>query len=197
MTPIRKDEKEYLLERMNKLFRNKAQAVESEIQQQAQELADKKKPSFQKLVKVDKKMSSLIEAEKKYKKHMQNKDATEKKLFLDMQKKAKEVSEHLSRVSNVRSWSRSFNDYRTNDIDSPASDDFLDDLNRCCYDESLKYVTDNHKLRKVLTDMRDEVEATINSGLSLATAQIEAKKIYNRAGIEYFLPAALTALPSK
>ena len=183
MTPIRKDEKEYLLERMNKLFRNKAQAVESEIQQQAQELADKKKPSFQKLVKVEKKMSSLIEAEKRYKKHMQN--------------KAKEVSEHLSRVSNVRSWSRSFNDYRTNDIDSPASDDFLDDLNRCCYDESLKYVTDNHKLRKVLTDMRDEVEATINSGLSLATAQIEAKKIYNRAGIEYFLPAALTALPTK
>ena len=54
MTPIRKDEKEYLLERMNKLFRNKAQAVESEIQQQAQELADKKKPSFQKLVKVEK-----------------------------------------------------------------------------------------------------------------------------------------------
>ena len=46
-------------------------------------------------------MTFLIDAEKKYKKHIQNKDATEKN-FLDMQKKAKEVSEHLTRVSNVR-----------------------------------------------------------------------------------------------
>ena len=58
------------------------------------------------LVKVDKKMAALIDSEKRYKKHMQNKDATEKKLFLDMQKKAKDVSEHLTRVSNVRSWSK-------------------------------------------------------------------------------------------
>ena len=88
MTPIRKDEKEYNLNRARNLFRDKAQAVRTEIQQKAQELSDKKKPSFQKLVKVDKKMSALIDAEKKYKKHMQNKDSTEKKLFLDMQKNA-------------------------------------------------------------------------------------------------------------
>ena len=79
MTPIRKDEKEYNLNRARNLFRDKAQAVRTEIQQKAQELSDKKKPSFQKLVKVDKKMSALIDAEKKYKKHMQNKDSTEKK----------------------------------------------------------------------------------------------------------------------
>jgi hypothetical protein len=83
MTPIRKDEKEYNLNRARNLFRNKAQSVRTEIQQQAQDLADKKKPSFQKLVKVDKKMTALINAEKAYKKHMQNKDATEKKLFYE------------------------------------------------------------------------------------------------------------------
>ena len=197
MTPIRKDEKEYNLNRAKNLFRDKAQIVRTEIQQQAQDLSDKKKPTFQKLVKVDKKMAALIDAEKKYKKHMQNKDATEKKLFYDMQKKAKEVSEHLKRVSNVRSWDKSFTDFRVNDIDSPASDEFIEDLNSCCYDESFKYIEDNHKLRKVLQDLHDKVEAVFNMGLSLHTAQMEAKKIYNQAGIEYYIPPALLALPSK
>jgi len=197
MTPIRKDEKEYNLNRARNLFRDKAQSVRTEIQQKAQELSDKKKPSFQKLVKVEKKMANLIEAEKRYKKHMQNKDSTEKKLFLDMQKKAKEVSEHLRRVSNVRSWSKSFNDFRVTDIDSPASDEFIEDLNSCCYDESFKYIEDNHKLRKILQDLHDKVEAVFNMGLSLHTAQIEAKKIYNEAGIEYYIPPALLQLPSK
>ena len=197
MTPIRKDEKEYNLNRAKNLFRDKAQIVRTEIQQQAQDLSDKKKPTFQKLVKVDKKMAALIDAEKKYKKHMQNKDATEKKLFYDMQKKAKEVSEHLKRVSNVRSWDKSFTDFRVNDIDSPASDEFIEDLNSCCYDESFKYIEDNHKLRKILQDLHDRVEAVFNMGLSLHTAQMEAKKIYNEAGIEYYIPPALLALPSK
>ena len=197
MTPIRKDEKEYNLNRAKNLFRDKAQSVRTEIQQQAQDLSDKKKPSFQKLVKVDKKMTALIDAEKKYKKHMQNKDATEKKLFYDMQKKAKEVSEHLKRVSNVRSWDKSFTDFRVNDIDSPASDEFIEDLNSCCYDESFKHIENNHKLRKVLQNLHDKVEAVFNMGLSLHTAQIEAKKIYNEAGIEYYIPPALLQLPSK
>ena len=197
MTPIRKDEKEDNLNRARALFRDKAQSVNTEIQQKAQELSDKKKPTFQKLVKVDKKMAALIEAEKKYKKHLENKDATEKKLFLDMQKKAKEVSEHLTRVSNVRNWSKSFNNYSIREVDSPASDEFIDDLNTCCYDESYKYIEDNHKLRKVLQDLHDRVEAVFNMGLSLHTAQMEAKKIYNEAGIDYYIPPALLALPSK
>ena len=197
MTPIRKDEKEYNLNRARNLFRDKAQSVRTEIQQKAQDLSDKKKPSFQKLVKVDKKMTALIDAEKRYKKHMQNKDATEKKLFYDMQKKAKEVSEHLKRVSNVRSWDKSFSDFRVNDIDSPASDEFIEDLNSCCYDESFKYIEDNHKLNKILLNLHDKVEAVFQMGLSLQMAQIEAKKIYNEAGIKYYIPPALLQLPSK
>ena len=54
MKPIRSNELEHYKEEINKKFRYKAQAIESEIQQEAQTLSDKKKPSFQKLVKVDK-----------------------------------------------------------------------------------------------------------------------------------------------
>ena len=197
MTPIRKDEKEHLLSVCNKKFNAREQSISFEIQRDAQELSDKKKGSFQKLIKVDKKMSALIEAEKKYKKHIQNKDAIEKKLLEDVSKKAKEVQEHLERVNNVRKWGRDFSDYRTNYIDDPASGDFIATLNKCCYEESLQYVSDNHKLKAQLEDMRDQVIMTINSGLALATTQAEVKKIYNEAGIDYYLPQALLQLPSK
>ena len=78
MTPIRKDEKEHLLNVCNKKFNLREQSISTEIQKDAQELADKKKASFLKLIKVDKKIETLIEAEKKYKKHVQNKDELEK-----------------------------------------------------------------------------------------------------------------------
>jgi uncharacterized protein YbaP (TraB family) len=197
MTPIRKDEKEHLLSVCNKKFNAREQSISFEIQRDAQELSDKKKNSFQKLIKVDKKMTALIEAEKKYKKHIQSKDAIEKKLLEDVSKKAKEVQEHLERVNNVRKWGRDFSDYRTNYIDDPASNDFIATLNKCCYEESLQHVSDNHELKAHLEDMRDQVIMTINSGLALATTQAEVKKIYNEAGIDYYLPQALLQLPSK
>ena len=45
--------------------------------------------------------------------------------------------------------------------------------------------------------LREQVIMTINSGLALATTQAEVKKIYNDAGIDYYLPQALLQLPSK
>jgi hypothetical protein len=156
MKPIRSNELEHYKEEINKKFRYKAQAIESEIQQEAQTLSDKKKPSFQKLVKVDKKMSNLIEAEKKYKKHLMNKDAIERKLLEDVRKKAKEVEDHCSRVKNVRDWSDSFSNYsHRHEIDDQASDYFESKLNDACYQEAIKHVTDNHKLRKILESKRE------------------------------------------
>ena len=197
MTPIRKDEKEHLLSVCNKKFNLREQSVQTEIQKDAQELSDKKRASFLKLIKVDKKMATLIEAEKKYKKHVQNKDELEKRLLNDLVKKAKEVQDHLERVNRVRSWNKSFDDWRGHNIDEPPSDEFIDTLNSACYDESDRHIENNHKLKAKLDDMRDQVIMTINSGLALATTQAEVKKIYNEAGIDYYLPQALLALPSK
>jgi|TARA_R100000084_G_scaffold81161_1_gene37542 hypothetical protein len=197
MTPIRKDEKEHLLNVCNKKFNLREQSISTEIQKDAQELADKKKASFLKLIKVDKKIETLIEAEKKYKKHVQNKDELEKKLLNDLVKKAKEVQEHLERVNKVRSWNKHFNDWRGHNIDEPPSEEFKAVLNTACYDESYKHIENNHKLKAQLDDMRDQVIMTINSGLALAQTQVEVKKIYNEAGIDYFLPKALLQLPSK
>tara|TARA_R110001599_G_scaffold20462_7_gene77387 strand:+ start:991 stop:1608 length:618 start_codon:yes stop_codon:yes gene_type:complete len=198
MTPIRKPEQEFLLDMANKKFRNKAQSVDSEIQSKAQELADKKKPGFQKLVKVDKKMVTLIEAEKKYKKHLQSKDAIERKLLDDVRKKAQEVSEHLSRVKNVRNWNGvRFDDYSSrHEIDDQASDHFMSELSDACYKESHKHIEDNHEIRNNLESKRELVMSIIYSGASLQSIQGELFKAYKSSGIEYYLPSTLLALPT-
>ena len=195
MKPIRSNELEHYREEINKKFRHKAQAIESEIQQEAQELSDKKKPSFQKLVKVDKKLANLIEAEKKYKKHLMNKDAIERKLLEDVRKKAKEVEDHCSRVSNVRNWSESFSNYsHRHEIDDQASDYFISQLSDACYQEAVKHVTSNHKLRKILESKRELAYNILYSGGDINAILSELVKAFKSADIEYAVPSSLLQL---
>ena len=195
MKPIRSNELEHYKEEINKKFRYKAQAIESEIQQEAQTLSDKKKPSFQKLVKVDKKMANLIEAEKRYKKHLMNKDAIERKLLEDVRKKAKEVEDHCNRVRNVRDWSESFSGYSSShEIDDQASDYFIGQLNDACYQEALKHITQNHKLRQILESKRELAYNILYSGGDINAILGELVKAFKSADIEYAVPSSLLQL---
>ena len=129
MKPMRSNELEHYKEGIKFNFREKATSIDTEINQQAQELADKKKPTFAKILKVDKKLSNLIEAEKKYKAYIKNKDNIEDQLANQVRKNAKIVEDHLARIGNVRSWSRcAFYDYEIKDIDNQPSEYFLDKL---------------------------------------------------------------------
>ena len=195
MKPIRREELEHYREEINKKFRHKAQAIESEIQQEAQELSDKKKPSFQKLVKVDKKMANLIEAEKKYKKHLMNKDAIERKLLEDVRKKAKEVEDHCNRVKNVRDWSDNFSGYsHRHEIDDQASDYFMGQLDDACYQEAFKSVQSNHKLRQILESKRELAYNILYSGGDINAILSELVKAFKSADIEYAVPSSLLQL---
>ena len=195
MKPIRSNELEHYKDEINKKFRYKAQAIESEIQQEAQTLSDKKKPSFQKLVKVDKKMANLIEAEKKYKKHLMNKDAVERKLLDDVRKKAKEVEDHCNRVSNVRNWSESFSSYSSrHEIDDQASDYFISQLNDACYQEAVKHITQNHKVRAILESKRELAYNILYSGGDINAILGELVKAFKSADIEYAVPSSLLQL---
>ena len=60
MKPIRQAELDHYKDQIDSKFRSKASAIDSEIQSQAQDLSDKKKSTFSKACKVDKKLSILI-----------------------------------------------------------------------------------------------------------------------------------------
>ena len=183
MKPMRSNELEHYKSGVDFNFREKATAIDTEINQQAQELSDKKKPTFPKILKVDKKLSNLIEAEKKYKAYIKNKDS---------------VEDHLARIGNVRSWSRSaFDDYEIKDIDNQPSEYFLDKLDSACFDESEKYAKKNHKLRWELQAKKDYCMNILHSGSDINSILRELVRGYKSAGITYNIPKSLLALPSQ
>jgi len=198
MKPMRSNELEHYKLGVDSNFRSKATSIDTEINQQAQELADKKKPTFAKILKVDKKLSSLIEAEKKYKAYIKNKDNVEDQLSNQVRKNAKIVEDHLSRIGNVRSWSReSFNGYEIKDIDNQPSEYFLDKLDSACFDESEKYAKKNHKLRWELQAKKDYCMNILHSGADINSILRELVSGYKSAGITYNIPKSLLSLPSQ
>ena len=198
MKPMRSNELEHYKSGVDSNFRSKATAIDTEINQQAQELSDKKKPTFAKILKVDKKLSSLIEAEKKYTAYIKNKDNVEDQLANQVRKNAKIVEDHLTRIGNVRSWSReSFSGYELKDIDSQPSDYFYEKLDSACFDESEKYVKKNHKLRWELQAKKDYCLNILHSGSDINSILRELVLGYKSAGIIYNIPKSLLALPSR
>ena len=198
MKPMRSNELEHYKSGVDFNFREKATSIDTEINQQAQQLADKKKPAFPKMLKVDKKLSNLMEAEKKYKAYIKNKDNVEDQLANQVRKNAKIVEDHLTRIGNVRAWSRqSFSGYEIKDIDDQPSNYFLDKLDSACFDESEKHVKKNHKLRWELQAKKDYCLNILHSGADINSILRELVSGYKSAGIIYNIPKSLLMLPSK
>ena len=198
MKPIRSNELDHYKSQIDNKFRSKATAIDTEINQQAQEASDKMKPKFSKLLKVDKKLSSLIEAEKKYTAYIKNKDDVEERLLNKVRKNAKIVEDHLARIGNVRSWNRrAFDDYEIKDIDNQPSEYFLDKLDSACFDESEKYAKKNHKLRWELQAKKEYAENILYSGGDINSILKELCVAFKTAGITYQIPKSLLALPSR
>ena len=198
MKPMRSNELDHYKSGVDSNFRSKATSIDTEINQQAQELSDKKKSVFSKILKVDKKLSNLIESEKKYKAYIKNKDNVEDQLSNQVRKNAKIVEDHLSRISNIRSWSRSsFDAYEIKDINDQPSEYFLDRLDSACFDESEKTVKKNHKLRWELEAKKEYCLNILHSGADINSILRELVSGYKSAGIVYNIPQSLLSLPPK
>ena len=197
MKPIRQAELDHYKDQINSKFRTKASAIDSEIHQQAQDLSDKKKPSFAKACKVDKKIQKLIEAEKKYRAYVKNKDDVEERLLNAVKKEAARCEEHLTRLGNVRDWNRDgFNGYEVKDIYDLPSIYFTDRLDSICFEEAEKHIKKNHKLRHVLQSKKEYAENILYSGGDINSIMVELTKAFKSADIEYNIPKSLLALPS-
>ena len=198
MKPIRSNELDHYKSQIDNKFRSKATAIDTEINQQAQEASDRTKPKFAKLLKVDKKLSSLIEAEKKYTAYIKNKDDVEERLLNQVRKNAKLVEIHLARLSNVRSWNReNFNGYELKDLDNQPSDYFTEKLDGICFDEAEKHAKNHHKLRWELQAKKEYAENILYSGGDINSILKELCVAFKTAGITYQIPKSLLALPSK
>ena len=71
---------------------------------------------------------------------------------------------------------------------------FESQLNDACYQEAIKHVTDNHKLRKILESKRELAYNILYSGGDINAILGELVKAFKSADIEYAVPNSLLQL---
>jgi len=110
MKPIRSNELEFWTNFVQDKFRDKREDIDTEINQKAQEVADKTRDAFIKKCGVDK---ILKEAKKKYDAWIsfkRNKKATEEKLEEDFTNTVRQATDIMERLEKSRRWNTYFGD---------------------------------------------------------------------------------------
>jgi len=192
MKPIRSNELLYLDKVINEKFYNKRQDVATEISQEAQTFADKAGKHFPKELKVEKKLNDLNKAYKDYAEFIRNKEVVEDELRSKVKNLAEQVEEHLDKYRQSRNWDVRFDGYDVRD-DNPINY-FERAMRDACFEEAKAKATKEHKLHSLLNSQQEYAKNILYSGGDINTVNIELKKAFNDAEIEFQLPKSLTQI---
>ena len=188
MKPLTKEVREFWLNTVDEEFREKRTAIETEINSQAQEMADKKQSTMANQCKVDKDLKALEIADNKYQQFLKTKAEMEDKLYTAVREAGTKVSDKLSRISNVRGWSISFDGFE------PKEDGvgyFVNKLNTACYDEAYKVVQSGHKVYNDLKQTKTACRIILNTGSDIESTVTTLKAEMGKAKINLPIPAKL------
>ena len=192
MKPIRSNELLYLDKVINEKFYNKRQDVATEISQEAQTFADKAGKHFPKELKVEKKLNDLNKAYKDYAEFIRNKEVVEDELRSKVKNLAEQVEEHLDKYRQSRNWDVRFDSYDIRD-DNPVNY-FERAIREACFEEAKAKATKEHKIYNLLNSQQEYAKNILYSGGDINTVNIELKKAFSEAEIEFQLPKSLVQL---
>ena len=188
MKPLTKEVREFWLNTVDEEFKEKRTIIETEINSQAQDIADKKQSSMAKQCGVDKDLRELEIADKKYKDFLKTKEVMEDKLFWAVKEAGTKVSEKLARMSNVRGWNISFDGFEAKE-DGIAY--FINKLNSACYDEASNHVRAGHKIYNDLKQTKTACRIILNTGSDIESTVTTLKAEMSKASINLPIPAKL------
>jgi len=192
MKPIRSNELLYLNKVIEDKFYAKRRDVETEISQQAQTLSDKAGKHFPKELKVEGKLKTLDQAYRQYADFIQSKERMENDLRNKVKNLANQVREHLDKYRQSRNWNVDFDNFDLRD-DNPI--DYFDrKIREACFEEAKNKATKEHKVHHLLNSQEEYAKNIIYSGGDINTVNIELKKAFNDAEIEFQLPKSLTMI---
>jgi hypothetical protein len=191
MKPIRKDELEFWSNFTNDEFYEKRKTVDTEISQEAQSIAEKKKPNFAKECGLDKDLKNLEKHYQAYRDFMDNKSLTEQKLKSAWKNACNDFSEKANRLSKVRDWY----DIRFND-DEITPEDVKRKLGDACYQEAKSHVRKSHTVHNSLDKIQKRCKMIIHTGAHINDVVSSLKGEMSKAEINLEIPKNLLALPS-
>ena len=191
MKPIRSNELEFFNTIIEDKFRHKRQTLETDLNQEAQKMADKQSSNMAKQCGVDKEIKALEIADKKYKDFLATKELQEDKLFHTVRDIGVQLTAKLERLNKVREWDKSFDDFKPKEN---GVDYFTNKLDDCCYDEAYRLAQKNHKVYNKLQDMKTASRVILHTGSDINSTVTTLKSEMAKAGIDLPVPTHLLQL---
>lgn len=191
MKPIRSNELEFFNTIIEDKFRDKRQTLETDLNQEAQKMADKQSSNMAKQCGVDKEIKALEIADKKYKDFLATKELQEDKLFHTVRDIGVQLTAKLERLNKVREWDKSFDDFKPKEN---GVDYFTNKLDDCCYDEAYRLAKKSHKVYNKLQDMKTASRVILHTGSDINSTVTTLKSEMAKAGIDLPVPTHLLQL---
>ena len=191
MKPIRSNELEFFNTIIEDKFRDKRQTLETDLNQEAQKMADKQSSNMAKQCGVDKEIKALEIADKKYKDFLATKELQEDKLFHTVRDIGTQLTAKLERLNKVREWNKSFDDFKPKEN---GVDYFTNKLDHCCYDEAYRLAKKSHKVYNKLQDMKTASRVILHTGSDINSTVTTLKSEMAKAGIDLPVPTHLLQL---
>ena len=191
MKPIRSNELEFFNTIIEDKFRDKRQTLETDLNQEAQKMADKQSSNMAKQCGVDKEIKALEIADKKYKDFLATKELQEDKLFHTVRDIGTQLTAKLERLNKVREWNKSFDDFKPKEN---GVDYFTNKLDDCCYDEAYRLAKKSHKVYNKLQDMKTASRVILHTGSDINSTVTTLKSEMAKAGIDLPGPTHLQQL---
>jgi len=191
MKPIRSNELEFFNTIIEDKFRDRREALDTEINQEAQKMADKQLPSMAKQCKIDGELKALKEADKKYKDFLATKVIQEDKLFYTVRDLGNQIRSKLDRLGKARNWGEEFDCF---DPKKDGVEYFENKLADCCYSEAFKTVKANHKLYNELRDRKTACRVILHTGSDINSTVTTLKSEMMKANIDLPVPNHLLQL---
>ena len=202
MKPIRKDEIEYLSNYIDKKFKSRRSALESERELEVDRTTDKNLPAFKSKLNVEKLLKTVVQLEKEYTDYRDNYD----RKLTDIRDKCRIAGEKLENKLNnwnqIRNWKQNadiVNDKFDNKVSPVRLDKVHSYIEARCKDETRKAYDTSKKgaAIRLLDAQREESENALYSGGSIQAVRQYISNVFNKAGIPDSVAKNLLMLSEK
>ena len=202
MKPIRKDEIEYLSNYIDKKFKSRRSALESEREFEVDRTTEKNLPAFKSKLNVEKLLKNVVQLEKEYTDYRDNYDRKLTEIRNKALVAAEKLEKKLNNWKSIRNWKEQA-DIVNDKFDNKVSPVKLVDINcyieERCKDETRKAYDASKKgaAIRLLDSQREESENALYSGGSIQAVRQYISGIFQRAGIQDSVAKNLLMLSEK
>ncbi len=202
MKPIRKDEIEYLSNYIDKKFKSRRSALESEREVEVDRTTDKNLPAFKSKLNVEKLLKTVVQLEKEYIDYRDNYDRKLTEIRDKCRVAGEKLEKKLNNWNQVRNWKNEaniVNDKFDNKVSPVKLNEVHSYIEDRCKDETRKAYDQSKKgaAIRLLDAQREESENALYSGGSIQAVRQYISNVFNKAGIPDSVAKNLLMLSEK